>query len=551
VYVDDIIFGSTKKSLCVEFEQMMHKRFQMSSIGELTFFLGLQVQQKEDGIFISQDKYVHDIQKKFDFITVKTASTPIKPNKALLKDKEAKDLDVLWIQNQMLDYGFNFMNTKIYIDNESTICIVKNSVFHSKTKHKEIRHHFIRDSHEKKLIQDRQSSMVGFGEMRQLEVLRLILEEIGYNCEGFQEIVKFLNGSHIMYALTKNPTIYVSLIKKFWQTATVRTVDNGEQEINATVDGKEFTITEASETSLDGGPRRQETMRGASVQTRFERASKLSYDLPLGGGNTPRSDEDSMTLQELTALCTKFSDRVLALETDLRQTKKVYGTASQEDQPEDQLGVLSAAKVLADAARVHTYSRRRRAISTGSGGVSTASRIVSTAGMIQQVNIIIPSLSATKDKEDEWEDIKERVEADEELTQKLQAEERDKYSEVDQARMLVDLINQRKRYFAAQKAKAKRNKPMTQAQQITYMHVSTFTSIETEDKERESELEAGSSKRPRAEHDEQHDKESVNKQKLEENDAEKEELRAYLDIVPGDEIAMDFESLATKYPIID
>ncbi|GJV16806.1 hypothetical protein Tco_1362129 [Tanacetum coccineum] len=64
--------------------------------------------------------------------------------------------------------------------------------------------------------------------------------------EGFQEIVDFLNGSHIRYALTKNPTIYVSLIKKFWQTATVRTVDNGEQEITAIVDGKEFTVTEAS-----------------------------------------------------------------------------------------------------------------------------------------------------------------------------------------------------------------------------------------------------------------------------------------------------------------
>ncbi|GJV86640.1 ribonuclease H-like domain-containing protein [Tanacetum coccineum] len=60
---------------------------------------------------------------------------------------------VLWIQNQMLDYGFNFLNTKIYIDNESTICIVKNPVFHSKTKHIEIRHHFIKDAYEKKLIQ--------------------------------------------------------------------------------------------------------------------------------------------------------------------------------------------------------------------------------------------------------------------------------------------------------------------------------------------------------------------------------------------------------------
>ncbi|GKE08435.1 hypothetical protein Tco_1411986 [Tanacetum coccineum] len=63
--------------------------------------------------------------------------------------------------------------------------------------------------------------------------------------EGFQEIVDFLNGSHLRYTLTKNSTIYVSLIEKLWQTATVRTVDNGEQEINATINGKEFTITEA------------------------------------------------------------------------------------------------------------------------------------------------------------------------------------------------------------------------------------------------------------------------------------------------------------------
>ncbi|GKE01419.1 hypothetical protein Tco_1389402, partial [Tanacetum coccineum] len=60
---------------------------------------------------------------------------------------------VLWIQNQMLDYGYNFMNTKIFIDNENTICIIKNPIFYSKTKHIEIRHHFIKDSYEKRLIQ--------------------------------------------------------------------------------------------------------------------------------------------------------------------------------------------------------------------------------------------------------------------------------------------------------------------------------------------------------------------------------------------------------------
>ncbi|GJR73812.1 putative ribonuclease H-like domain-containing protein [Tanacetum coccineum] len=279
VYVDDIIFGSTKRSWCDEFEALMKSRFQMSSMGKLTFFLRLQVKLKEDGIFISQDKYVVEILKKFDFTCVKSASTPIETQKPLTKDEEADDVDihlyrsmigslmyltasrpdimfivcacsrfqvtpktshlnvvkrifrflkgkpklglwypkvssfdleaypdseyaranldkkpttggcqflgrrliswqckkqtivatstteaeyvaianyygqVLWIQNQMLDYGFNFMNTKIYIDNRSTICIVKNLIFHSKTKYIEIRHHFIRDAYEKKLIQ--------------------------------------------------------------------------------------------------------------------------------------------------------------------------------------------------------------------------------------------------------------------------------------------------------------------------------------------------------------------------------------------------------------
>ncbi|GJV46295.1 uncharacterized mitochondrial protein-like protein [Tanacetum coccineum] len=82
------------KSLNVEFEKMMHKRFKMSSMWELTFFLGLQVKKKDDGIFISQDKYVADILKKFDFVTVKITSTPIETNKALLNDEEAEDVEV-------------------------------------------------------------------------------------------------------------------------------------------------------------------------------------------------------------------------------------------------------------------------------------------------------------------------------------------------------------------------------------------------------------------------------------------------------------------------
>ncbi|GKB36075.1 uncharacterized mitochondrial protein-like protein, partial [Tanacetum coccineum] len=94
VYVDDIIFGSTKKELCNAFEKLMHEKFRKSSMGELTFFLGLQVQQKKDGIFISQDKYVVEILKKFGFTEVKTTSTPMETQKPLLKDENGEEVDV-------------------------------------------------------------------------------------------------------------------------------------------------------------------------------------------------------------------------------------------------------------------------------------------------------------------------------------------------------------------------------------------------------------------------------------------------------------------------
>nr|GEV86175.1 hypothetical protein [Tanacetum cinerariifolium] len=94
VYVDDIIFGTTNKYLCKAFEKLMKDKFQMSSMGELTFFLGLQVKQKPDRIFISQDKYVAKILRKFGLTDRKSASTPIDTEKPLLKDPNGEDVDV-------------------------------------------------------------------------------------------------------------------------------------------------------------------------------------------------------------------------------------------------------------------------------------------------------------------------------------------------------------------------------------------------------------------------------------------------------------------------
>nr|GEW62299.1 hypothetical protein [Tanacetum cinerariifolium] len=94
IYADDIIFGSTNKDLCKAFEKLMKDKFQMSSMGELTLFLGLQVKQKKDRIFISQDKYVAKILRKFGLTDGKSVNSPIDTKKPLLKDPDGEDVDV-------------------------------------------------------------------------------------------------------------------------------------------------------------------------------------------------------------------------------------------------------------------------------------------------------------------------------------------------------------------------------------------------------------------------------------------------------------------------
>ncbi|KAJ9539063.1 hypothetical protein OSB04_031796 [Centaurea solstitialis] len=93
IYVDDIIFASTKPEMCQEFENTMKSQFKMSMMGELTFFLGLQVRQRPDGIFINQAKYVQDLLKRFDFGGSNSAATPMPRNFQLNADTSGKPVD--------------------------------------------------------------------------------------------------------------------------------------------------------------------------------------------------------------------------------------------------------------------------------------------------------------------------------------------------------------------------------------------------------------------------------------------------------------------------
>ena len=93
VYVDDIIFGSNLQILSVDFSSEMKKEFEMPMLGELIFFLGLQVYQIDEGIFISQTKYIRDMLKKFKIEYSKLVCTPMVTSCKLSKDDESLEVD--------------------------------------------------------------------------------------------------------------------------------------------------------------------------------------------------------------------------------------------------------------------------------------------------------------------------------------------------------------------------------------------------------------------------------------------------------------------------
>nr|GEU53975.1 hypothetical protein [Tanacetum cinerariifolium] len=276
VYVDDIIFGSTKKSLCTKFKGLMHKKFRMSSMGELTFFLGLQVMQRDDEIFISQDKFVADILKKFDFSSVKTTSTLIETNKALLKDDEVEDVDVHLYRSMI---GSLMYLTASRPDIMFAVCACARFQVTPKVSHLHAVKRIFRYLkgqpklglwYPKDLPFDLEafsdSDYAGASLDRKSTTRDGISDEFGVKTGSYEKLV--LNGCldwnetaandeiqfsavsltyycYVKYALTVNPTVYTSCIKQFWSTTKVKNV-NGEAQIQAQVDKRKVIITKAS-----------------------------------------------------------------------------------------------------------------------------------------------------------------------------------------------------------------------------------------------------------------------------------------------------------------
>nr|GEX98994.1 uncharacterized mitochondrial protein AtMg00810-like [Tanacetum cinerariifolium] len=498
----------------------MHDKFQMSSMGELSFFLGLQVQQKSDGIFINQEKYVADILKKFDFTTVKTASTPMEPNKALVKDAEAEDVDVhlyrsmigslmyltasrpditfvvcacqpklglwyprdspfdleayfdsdyagasldmkstigeyvaaasccrqvLWIQNLMVDYGFNLMNTKIYIDNENdaegTACLPNDAIFEG------LARMGAKTTAWNEFSSTMASIIICLAKNQKFNFSKYILENMVKNLEAgvkffmFPRFIQvFLN--HQIGDMSHHKGIFVnpSLTKKvFANIKRVGTCFSG-----VTTPLFETMMVQAPEEKKHKPRRKQRKEIEVShdeIPTE-ERVPTSFYD-PLP------SEQDVTVAESVEGIAAATTSQIPKDELTLAQT----------------LMEIKAAKPKAKGVTIYEPSEFR---TTSPPQPSQPSHAKEKAAMKAKIDeeerIAREKNEANRAIIKEWDDVQATIDADSQLAEQIQAQKKEQLSIEERSKLLAELIESKRKYFTAKRAKEIRNKPPTKAQ---------------------------------------------------------------------------------------
>ncbi|GJW71803.1 uncharacterized mitochondrial protein-like protein [Tanacetum coccineum] len=356
----------------------MHKKFQMSSMGELIFFLGLQVKQKEDGIFISQDKYVTEILKKFSLSDVKTTSTPMETHKPLLKDTDGEDVDE-YLYRSMI--GSLMYLTSSRPDIMFAVCACARFQVNPKSSHLHAVKKIFRyskgqpklgfwypkdspfdlvayiDSDYAGASLDRKSTTGGCLEWNEKAAKDEIEKGIGVTAGDSKLMLLDIN---LLLLEKVNVARHNLLVLVLWDTIKAKMV-NEEIQLQALVDKKNVILIESTirrdlqledangvdclpnaiifkQLTLMGNMKRegngfsgrvtplfptmmvqaQEEMGEepiADEATNEENVPTQSNDPPLSRVNRLRSGEDILKLKELMDLCTKLSDRVFNLET--------------------------------------------------------------------------------------------------------------------------------------------------------------------------------------------------------------------------------------------
>ncbi|GKA17799.1 putative ribonuclease H-like domain-containing protein [Tanacetum coccineum] len=261
----------------------LHQAPKACSIGELTFFLGLQVTQKDDGIFISQDTYVNEILKKFGLSTVKTAITPMETSKPLMKDENAEDVNVhlyrsmigslMYLTSSRPDIMFSVCTcARFQVTPKLSHLHAMKRIFRYLKGQPKLGLWYPKDSpFDLEALYD--SDMLVCKDSNEKKLIQMIKIHIDHN------VADLLTKAFDVGLIAKNETI-----SKEWEDRMER----------------DATTTSSFEAEQD-----------SVAQTRFETASKKSNDPPLSRVNTLRSGEDNMKLKELMELYTKLSEREL------------------------------------------------------------------------------------------------------------------------------------------------------------------------------------------------------------------------------------------------
>ncbi|GKC65453.1 hypothetical protein Tco_1098051 [Tanacetum coccineum] len=283
---------------------------------------------------------------------------------------ENLQLEFLWLQNQLLDYGYNFMKTKIHVDNESAICVVKNPVYHSKTKHIEIRHHFIRYSYEKKLFEmvkihtdynvaDLLTKAFDVDDEAVHKELGDKIERAATTASSFKAEQDSGSGPRGYTLRSGDDSMQQMELMEFVQNCVthLKLEDNGgitslpnteifeQLALMRGYSGKDVPLFPSMTTAPETSPSRITSSPSLSPQhtsasapstspspitettPTAEEPAPMPHESPLQSVQSLGRDESSVSLNELMDLVTQLTNKVGSLENELKNTKKAYGTA--------------------------------------------------------------------------------------------------------------------------------------------------------------------------------------------------------------------------------
>nr|GEV98691.1 retrovirus-related Pol polyprotein from transposon TNT 1-94 [Tanacetum cinerariifolium] len=422
------------------------------------FLYGKIEEEKSDGIFIIQDKYVAEILKKFDFATVKKANALMEPNKPLIKDEEAEDVDVHLYRSMI---GSFMYLTGSRPDITFAVCACARPMY---PKDSPFDLEDFSDSDYAGASIDRKSTTRDEtvhkekGDIMERAATTASSLEVEHNSEkpteskGFEKIIDFLNAQPIRYTLTVNPTVYALCVKHFWATAKVTKV-NGQEQIQSLVDKQKVIITEESI---------RRDLQFDDAEAKADQAKKIAHLKKRAKKLENRRKSRPAGLRRLKKVGRMHDDDMFGV-NDLKGDVVIVDVIEKSVEKE-----VSTAKPVTIAGEVVTATNVE---------VSTALTTITTANVDDELTLVKTLIAIKVAK------LKVILTAATTVTtaittlrakgiifmNKLQAREREEFLDVQKARLLVELIEKRRKHFAALRAQEKRNIPPTKSQMKSQM----------------------------------------------------------------------------------